>query len=99
MPSPVLSSRQVQHPVQHSLLLDVVIRHSSHVFMLSSSEGGSLLVISFHPDPSVAFTTLWRQQSATKVTKLGSVCAALIRRGESPSRRGHSIEAWIHRGP
>ena len=31
-------------------------------------------------DPSVAYTTLWRQQSATAATWLGSVCAALIRR-------------------
>ena len=28
-------------------------------------------------DPSVAFTTLWRQQSATTATTLGSVCVVL----------------------
>ena len=39
------AATQVQHQMQRALLLDVVVRQSSHVFTLSSSEDRSLLVI------------------------------------------------------
>ena len=41
------AATQVQHHLQRALLLDVVVRQSSHIFMLSPSKGRSLLVISF----------------------------------------------------
>ena len=39
------AATQVQHQLQRARLLDVVVRQSSHVFTLSSSEHRSLLVI------------------------------------------------------
>ena len=36
------AATQVQHQVERALLLDVVVRQSSHVFMLSSTEDRSL---------------------------------------------------------
>ena len=63
---------------------------------LQSPSGDALTVIQTLREPSVTFTTLRRQQSATAVARLGSVCDALVSWGIS--RRGHSIEARVHRG-
>ena len=43
------------------------------------------------------YSRAWKPLTPT-VAKLGSVCAALIRRRQSSPHRGHSIEAWLHRG-
>ena len=60
---------------------------------LSQSHSGRLPISSVRSVCGVR-----KEKAATTVTNLGSVCAALIRRGESPPCREHSLEAWLHRG-